>query len=656
VAGYNRFNKTSIIIFLALVLVTVSVVSAAEWMTFKGGFTRTSYTSQVIEVPVRKVLWTFNAGSAISCSPVINSGFIYFGTEGNGKGTFYCVNKNGKKSWEFPNDKLRNFIKPGTDIKPWPNGAMDFPRTTLKVSATVMNRRLYIPWGSMLLLVNVDSGKLDNYVDLKELGHQGSINTSPLVHDSHKLIICGSSNGYLYGFDIELREPVIRWRIPDGGSGGTISSSVAYSNRKIFFGSTSKKFYCYELSYYGADGVIAGQTPSLIWEKKLDGQITSTPAVSGNTVIVSTRDGTIYALSASTGDVIWKVNTGSRIDASPAISGSSVIAIAGKSVKCYNLSDGKQKWSSVVGNMCYATPIVNNEFAYVSCYDGKFYVFNISNGALRSAKKIGSPIKSSPSISSGSIYFGTQSGMLHALVSGDEPSKLQVTHNEINIPLVFNDEIFSFDEFFVENAGGGTLEGNITFSRNWVSTTSPKVKISADDGDQIIIRIDANGQVAGQYNIMMVIETNGGDKRIPIVINVVKRPDTIINLTIGSRVIKINSGPVTIEAPPWRTSSGIVMVPLRVITEAFGCTIRWIPETRTVMLIYRKKEITITINIGKQIAYIEYGNGFKTPVIMPYPPTIVKDRTFVPFTFMVQAFDAEIIEHGNNIMITIRQN
>ncbi len=653
-AGYNRFNKVPIIIFLILVLVTVSVVIAAtEWMTFKGNTSRTSYTSQLVEQPIRKVAWTFDAGSAISCTPITGSNSMYFGTEGNGNGTFYCVENDGRKIWEFPNSHLRNFVDPKTGEKPWPNGAMDFPRTRLKITPTIFRRVLYIPWGSMLLLVDINSGALKGYIDLRELGHQGSINTSPFVSTDHKLIVCGSSNGYLYGFDIELRNPAIRWRIPDGGSGGTISSSVAYSKTKIFFGSSSKKFYCYQLSYPSKDGV-KGEPP-LVWEKKLDGQITSTPAVTGDTVITTTRDGMIYALSASTGDIIWKVNTEARIDSSPAISGSSVIVIDGNHVRCYSLSNGKRKWSKLIGGASYGAPIVNNKYVYVTCEDTKFYVFRIDNGALMSAKKVDSPIKSSPSISSGLIFFGTQSGILYALASGDEPPKMQVTHKEINIPIVYNDKTTDFNEFYVENIGGGTLAGKVSFTRNWVSTSS-RINISADEGDQIKIRIDANGQIEGKYKIMMKIETNGGNINIPIVINVVKRPDTIINLTIGRASIKINGTSVPVDAPPWKTSNGVTMVPLRVITENFGCTNQWIGETRTVILEYRKKEITITIVIGKIIAYVEYSSGYKTAVLMPYPPTIVKDRTFVPLAFMTQAFDAEISEYGKNIMITIRQN
>jgi len=636
-------------------LVVVSVVTATtEWMTFKGNTSRTSYTSQLVEKPIRRIAWTFDAGSAISCTPITGSNSIYFGTEGDGKGTFYCVENDGRKVWEFPNSHLRNFVDPKTGEKPWSNGVMDFPRTRLKITPTILGRMLYIPWGSMLLLVDINSGALKGYIDLKELGHQGSINTSPFVSKSHGLIVCGSTNGYLYGFDIELRDPVIRWRIPDGGSGGTISSSVAYSKTKIFFGSSSKKFYCFQLPWLAGKDGIKGQPP-LVWEKKLDGQITSTPAVTGDTVITTTRDGLVYALSALTGDILWKVNTGSRIDSSPAISGSSVITVAGKYVRCYNLSDGKRKWSSVVGDMCYGTPIVNNKYVYATCEDTKFYVFRIDNGTLMSAKKVGSPIRSSPSISGGLIFFGTQSGVLYALASGDEPPKMQVTHKEINIPIVYNDKTTDFTEFYVDNIGGGILAGKVSFTRNWVSTNS-RINISANEGDQIKIRIDANGQIEGKYKIMMKIETNGGNINIPIVINVVKRPDTIINLTIGKASIKINGVPMTIDAPPWKTSNGVTMVPLRVITENFGCTNKWIAETRAVILEYRKKEITITIVIGKPIAYIEYSSGFKTPVVMPYPPTIVKDRTFVPLTFMVQAFDAEISEYGNNIMITIRQN
>ncbi|MEZ4813348.1 MAG: PQQ-binding-like beta-propeller repeat protein [Caldisericia bacterium] len=360
--GYNRFNKLFVIIFLVIVLSFGSSVFGADWLTFKGGLTRTSLTNEIIKPPIRRVEWTINAGFPISMSPVSKGDFVYFGTEGGTTdSTFYCLLK-GKKIWEFPNDKLRSFTDKRTGEKPWPNGAMDFARTSLKISPTIHEKKVYLPWGSKLLILNYESGILIDYVDLKDFGHEGSINTSPLIHDDHKLIICGSTNGYLYGFDIELRDPLIRWRIPEGaGTGGTISSAVAYSNRQIFFGSTSKMFYSYELTFAGSDGVKAGTLPTKKWEVKLDGQISQTPAVIGSNVVITTRDGYVYCLSASTGDIIWEKNTASRIDASPVIATATdrktyVVIIEGKNIKCFNIEDGSQKWSSSVGEICYGTP------------------------------------------------------------------------------------------------------------------------------------------------------------------------------------------------------------------------------------------------------------------------------------------------------------
>lgn len=655
-AGYNRSRPCAIAIALVSMLIFASLVSGVEWKTFKGGNTRMSFTAQSVTLPVRKIAWSMNLGGSITTTPIFRSGYVYVGNENGEKSKYYCI-KDNRMLWEFPNNKLRDFINPRTGVKPWPNGALDFPGTDLKVENTIFDREVFVPWGSKLMIINVDSGKLNDYIDLRELKHSGSINTAPLIMPNHKLIICGSTNGYVYGFNMnpEQGDPLVKWRIPENGSGGVISSAVAANvSNHLYFGSSSGMVYCFELLWNAK----TGQLPPLIWKRKLDGQVTSTPAVVENSVIFTTKDtGKVYCLNASTGDVVWEQDTQSKIYASPAISGSNAVIIAGKKVICYDRSSGVKKWDEILGDICYSTPTVNRQYIFLTCYDMKFYVFKLDNGAVMCSKKMPSQIKSSPSLDSGKVYFGDQRGTLYALEEGDEEPKAQPSMSEIYISVVYNDSKVQYKEFFIDNAGGGNLTGEVSFSRDWVTTTKPSFSLPADGGTQIPIMIDPVGQIEDQYKVMMKIDTNANDINIPITMNIVRRPDTIITVTVGRPYISINGESVPIDAPPWETETGIVMVPVRVITESFGCTLQWIASTRTVILYDGRTGITVTFRIGSRFPDIEYDNGIlDRNTVMPYKATIVNGRTTIPIDFFTRAFDAEISRKDDTLSIVIKHD
>ncbi len=641
--GCNQSKPHAIIAVLVSALVFATSTLGVEWKTFKGGNTRMSFTTQSVSLPARKIAWSMKLGGSITTTPIFSKGYVFIGNENGRKSKYRCI-KDSKIVWEFPNNKLRDFVNPRTNEKPWPNGELDFDGTDLKIESTIFDREVFVPWGSKLMIINEDSGKLNDYIDLRELKHSGNINTAPLVMPSQKLILCGSTNGYVYGFDMDpdSGEPLVKWRVPENGAGGVISSAVAASttDNYVYFGSSSGMVYCYQLLWNAK----TGQLPPKIWEKKLDGQITSTPAVVGNTVVFTTKDtGKVYCLNASSGDVIWDAKTQYRILSSPAVSGNNAIIISGRKVICYDRNTGYKNWDQTLGDECYSTPTVNNDYVFLTCYDMKFYVLKIDNGAVMCSKKVSSQIKSSPSLDSGKIFFGDQSGTLYAIEEGDEEPKADPSMLEIDIPVVYNDSKIEYEEFFIDNSGGKNLTGQVSFSRDWVTTTKTNFSIPADGGTQIPILIDPVGQIAGQYKVMMKIDTNANDVNIPITMSIVRKPDTVISVTIGRSYITINGGSIPIDAPPWETETGIVMVPVRVITESFGCNLQWIAVTRTVVLYDGRKGITVTFRIGSRFPDIEYDNGIMDKnTVMPYPATIVNGRTTIPIDFFTRAFDADI--------------
>jgi hypothetical protein len=61
---------------------------------------------------------------------------------------------------------------------------------------------------------------------------------------------------------------------------------------------------------------------------------------------------------------------------------------------------------------------------------------------------------------------------------------------------------------------------------------------------------------------------------------------TTIRMTIGSRIMYINNMAVQIDAPPELVPPGRTMLPYRWVAEAFGATVSWEPNTKTVTIEY----------------------------------------------------------------------
>jgi len=106
-----------------------------------------------------------------------------------------------------------------------------------------------------------------------------------------------------------------------------------------------------------------------------------------------------------------------------------------------------------------------------------------------------------------------------------------------------------------------------------------------------------------------------------------------ISFKVGDSILNINGKSVEVETP--YVVDGVTLVPLRVITEAFGATVDWAEDTQKITLTYEDVEIVLQIdNIN---AYV---NGQKQALL--YPPQIKNEKTMVPLRFITETFGADV--------------
>ena len=111
-----------------------------------------------------------------------------------------------------------------------------------------------------------------------------------------------------------------------------------------------------------------------------------------------------------------------------------------------------------------------------------------------------------------------------------------------------------------------------------------------------------------------------------------------ISFSVGDDVLIINGEEVTTETAPYvveTATGGVTLVPVRVITEAFGAKVGWEESTQTVTLDY--PDVKIVLQIGNPVAEV---NG--EAVTLLTAPELPGGRTMVPLRFISENFGAEV--------------
>lgn len=108
-----------------------------------------------------------------------------------------------------------------------------------------------------------------------------------------------------------------------------------------------------------------------------------------------------------------------------------------------------------------------------------------------------------------------------------------------------------------------------------------------------------------------------------------------ISFKIGDSVLNINGNPVEVEKP-FIAGDGVTMVPLRVITEAFGAEVIWDGENRTITINYPGVELGFTVD-SKKVTVNSH-----TETLEEAPVVLGEGTTMVPFRFISETFGATV--------------
>lgn len=170
--------------------------------------------------------------------------------------------------------------------------------------------------------------------------------------------------------------------------------------------------------------------------------------------------------------------------------------------------------------------------------------------------------------------------------------------------------------------------------------------ISADGN--LVLNVEDPAEYAGAELIVfysmqtMSIPAQTAPDRI-----IVMQEPVSISFNVGDKVLDINGIDREVEIAPYVIGEGTTLVPLRVISEAFGATVGWAQETQTVTIFENGKEIKLTI--GSKTALVD-----GEEVTMEEAPELLGSGvTMVPLRFISETFEAEVGYEHETQLITV---
>jgi len=183
------------------------------------------------------------------------------------------------------------------------------------------------------------------------------------------------------------------------------------------------------------------------------------------------------------------------VASSPAVADGVVFVGSGDGrVYVLDASDGAVKWNYTAGGDVASSPAVANGMAFVGSYDGKVYALNVSDGALVWSYATSAMVVSSPAVENGRVYVGSYDHHFYAFGDSSGEQAFSVAFTASGLPsgtawnVTLNGETqSSTSESIVFNVANGVYAFTVTAPSGYEASPS--------SGSVTVHFVDINQQV-----------------------------------------------------------------------------------------------------------------------------------------------------------------
>lgn len=177
-------------------------------------------------------------------------------------------------------------------------------------------------------------------------------------------------------------------------------------------------------------------------------------------------------------------------------------------------------------------------------------------------------------------------------------------------------------------------------------------QLISDDGN-LVLNVEDTKEYAGKELVVfysmqtMSIPAQTTPEKIVVIEKEESAPTVTISFNVGNQILDINNAKVELEVAPYIVGEGVTLVPLRVISEAFGAEVAWDGETKTVTIV--DGETTINVVIGSKTTVV---NG-EEKALEEAPELLGSGVTMVPLRFISETLGAEVGYVHETQLITV---
>ncbi|HOI24290.1 MAG TPA: ABC transporter substrate-binding protein [Caldisericia bacterium] len=232
------------------------------------------------------------------------------------------------------------------------------------------------------------------------------------------------------------------------------------------------------------------------------------------------------------------------------------------------------------------------------------------------------------------------------------PPKLQISPKEIDFGTLRKSDP-PLQKLDISNEGGEELVLTLFSEYPALQLSENQVSIPPRESKNIQIKLDLSLiESYGDFKGTLNIESNDPEQA-KVNIPFKGRYGVLIKLQVGQNKATLNGEDVSLGGPSF-IYQGRTMVPLRIIVEAFGAKVEYIPVPREIQITLDLMRIRLWIDNPK--ALIESIPPSEEPIkeiILDVPPLIRNARSFVPIRFISETFGAKVEWEASTQTITI---
>lgn len=364
---------------LAPLLLGTGALAQVEgsWPIYRGDSALSGLVTDGSLAGTPELAWTFKTEDAITSSPVVGGGKVYFGS---GDYKIYALDAaTGEERWSFATEDIveaPGLLLDGTLFI----GSSDFFFYAL--DAETGELRWKVETGDKILgganWLQLEDGRKVIVVgsydaclycfdpkDGKELWKYETdnyVNGTPAVTEDGAVVF-GGCDAILHLVSVATGESVAQIPL---GSECHVAGSVATSGEQVYFGHYGNEFVSVNMK----SGDLTWRYPS-----RRDAFFSS-PSILPDKIVFGGRDRMMHCVDRATGEELWTHRTRRKVDSSPLVAGDRVLYGSGDGyLYLLSLADGEELWRYELGRPILSSPAVVGNMFWIGCNDGSLYAF-----------------------------------------------------------------------------------------------------------------------------------------------------------------------------------------------------------------------------------------------------------------------------------------